>query len=193
MKTPLIISTLIAGLAGCASVLNTAGESEFGCPGMPKGIVCKTPAAVYKSTNQDPADSEFDTPIGMAGSTPSVEKMTKPAATMPALGALPQAKPGPKPVREEARVVRIWIAPWVDKQDNLHLASTQYAEVKPRTWTVGRPEAGQDAGGYVIPHLAYESIGAVKNERNETRPSDAPTSGQPQSSRDLSGMPEAPK
>jgi conjugal transfer pilus assembly protein TraV len=80
-------------------------------------------------------------------------------------------------VREAAKVVRIWIAPWIDQQDNLHLAQTQYSEVTPRTWTVGIDEV-KAGSSYVIPHVAFNNIplpadaGKLPNDRPAGRPSE---------------------
>jgi conjugal transfer pilus assembly protein TraV len=174
---PILLSlSALAFLSGCSSMLNTAGSGEYGCPGMPNGVVCKTPAAVYKSTHLDPVQTSFDTPIGspdvgQTSTAPAVQ-----AAGLPHIPAVVASKTasGPRPVREAAKVARIWIAPWVDKNDNLHLAQTQYTEIKPRTWTVGKPEVAAGSG-YVIPHRAFEGIAvprAEPNERGDVRPSE---------------------
>lgn len=166
------MATVIVMLPGCSSVLNTASNNDYACPGMPMGVVCKTPAAVYKSTHGDVGETEFDQPIGVNGQS---EGTTATKAEIYGKVATPVgANLGPRPVREPARVARIWIAPWVDKNDNLHLAQILYTEVKPRTWTVGKQEVAAGSG-YVIPHKAFESIespeSAVRNERREKRPS----------------------
>ena len=38
-------------LAGCASTLNTADHDAFACPGMPAGVICKSPVQVYRATH----------------------------------------------------------------------------------------------------------------------------------------------
>lgn len=161
---PLFAPVLIAG---CASVVNTAGSGEYACPGMPTGVVCKTPAAVYKSTNGDPTVTDFDTPIGSqsvaaldATFAPSPSSTAATLLNQPVVSStkvLARPTPGPKPVREPAKVLRVWIAPWVDKNDNLHLAQILYTEVTPRTWSVGKSEVSAGRG-YVIPHLAFTGI-----------------------------------
>lgn len=170
--TALVLATSVIGtLSGCSTVLNTADNAEYGCPGMPMGVTCKTPAAVYKSTNGEVAATPFDQPIGVTAETKNEAPLAQGGA-QPAQRAASTVKPGPRPVREPARVARIWIAPWVDKEDNLHLAQTLYTEVKPRTWTVGKPEVAASSG-YVIPHMAFDSIESPveSNVRDEKRPS----------------------
>lgn len=179
---------ILGSMVGCASTLNTADNSDFGCPGMPLGVVCKTPAAVFNSTNGELPVTDFDTPIGAkkiangdVGNNMSVPEH-KVVAAMPGMPGLPEINDlaknhGPRPVREPARVVRIWIAPWVDKQDNLHLAQLQYSEVTPRYWTVGIDEV-KSGSSYVIPHVAFNNIalpadaGKIPNDRPVGRSSD---------------------
>lgn len=189
MKQVFLAVSALSILSGCSSMLNTAGSGEYACPGMPTGVLCKTPSAVYKSTHLDIPDTEFDTPINQKTLVEKTAIAPSLNVARPAGGAIwaSAREIGPKPVREPAQVVRIWIAPWVDKQDNLHLAQIQYTEIKPRTWTVGKPESS-GASGYTIPHLAFNAIGAVKtqspaaqtnaasNERTEKRTSDATAS-----------------
>ena len=193
---PLLMSlAALAALSGCSSVMNTAGSSDYSCPGMPNGVVCKTPLAVYKSTHLDSPITEFDLPIGSSsvsdaqGGT-SVANVTARMASI-AVGTMSKKDAsGPRPVREPALVARIWIAPWVDKQDNLHLAETQYTEIKPRTWTVGKSEV-MSGIGYLIPHRAAEVVPVVndgKNERGEMRPSDLPQSVNSQATRDAGNL-----
>lgn len=159
-------------LGGCASTFNTAENSQYSCPGMPMNVTCKTPSAVYKSTQGELAETEFDKPIAGTRQQANHQVATvmaagSPMPSMPSPGALignhmansVTADIGVKPVREPARVVRIWIAPWIDKNDNLNLAQYQYTEVKPRTWTVGKPE-GRAGGGYIIPRQAVRAASA---------------------------------
>ena len=155
-------------LSGCGSILNTAGSAEYGCPGMPQGVLCKTPAAVYRSTHGEVAPTHFDTPIGAAlpatqseASNNGSSSATAERIGMGMPGMSSKVVSGPRPVREPPKVARIWIAPWVDKNDNLHLSQVQFTEIRPRTWTVGKPEVGAGSG-YVIPHRAYESIEPLK-------------------------------
>lgn len=184
-------SALAAALAmtGCASTLNTAGSGEYACPGMPMGVTCKTPAAVYKSSHGESATTDFDTPIGspaVSGTASNPSSMASAKGTgvaeaaksltgysLPILAGAPRKATGAKPVREAAQVMRIWIAPWVSTGDVLHLAQLHYTEIVPRTWTVGKPEVLKGAG-YVIPHVAFNNIGAAEaapstNSRPEQR------------------------
>jgi len=137
-------------LTGCASTFNPGGESSFSCPGMPQGIVCKTPTAVYKSTNQMPAETENDLPLGQhlgdkssppAGMTYVLPKSLDAKSTSGSTTGSGIVKTGKaKPVREAAQVMRIWIAEWTDKNDDLHYPGYLFTEIQPRRWSVGKSE-----------------------------------------------------
>jgi len=152
-------------LTGCANTFNTAENSSFGC-GLPQGQTCKTPTAVYNSTHSATPMTEYDTPVvnPNAVKAASVERTGEASMVAPG-GSIYTNIQGPRPVRQPAQIVRIWIAPWVDAGDNLNLAQYQFAEVQPRTWTVGVEET--KSGGYVIPHLALTGIGAIQGGNSQ--------------------------
>ncbi|WP_049820962.1 TraV family lipoprotein [Methylibium petroleiphilum] len=175
--------TLLA--SGCGTILNTAGSDEYGCtPGEAK-VTCRTPTAIYRSTNGSPPVAETDSPVawsklirgtsgalveeqpdaaapipGVARSDASGgERRTPNERSVPGLNAqtlgLVGATIGGRPVREPAQVMRIWIAPWIDKNDDLHYPSYLFTEVQARRWTFGKQAfAGR---GVVVPHKDFAS------------------------------------
>jgi conjugal transfer pilus assembly protein TraV len=120
---------LVALLTGCASSLNPAGTGEFSCPGMP-GVMCKTPGQVYKMTQGDSLDTSALKPI--IPKAVSV-KYINPIAPVSDANT-------PMPIREPAKVMRVWIAPWADKNDDLHWPSYVYTEIQQRRWSFGNPD-----------------------------------------------------
>lgn len=150
-KLPLSLLFAAMTLAGCASTFNPVGDSEFSCPGMPQGVICKTPRAVYKSTNGPLPVTDSDLPItsAKAGDKPA-ERLSSDTPLL-AQGNVPYrtGTTAALPVREAPKVMRIYIAPWVDSHDDLHLASVFYTEIEPRKWSIGiREDSGR---GVVVP------------------------------------------
>ncbi|WP_425953170.1 type IV conjugative transfer system lipoprotein TraV [Ralstonia pseudosolanacearum] len=172
MKKRLFAAALLPLLAaGCSSYLNTADNDSFTCPGMPQGIICKTPMAVYKSTNQMPAPTDSDLPIGSKlvgvkfgddqGNVARPERAEKVQTSMPGLTASSSTASNAmaRPVRTPAQVMRIWIAPWIDSKDDLHYPSYLFTEVQPRRWSFGKTEfAGK---GMVVPHRELAAVAPV--------------------------------
>lgn len=152
-KLPIFGLMASATLGGCSSLLNPAGESTFSCPGMPQGVTCKSPAAVYRSTNGSLPIADSDLPMGeKTGGAPEVGAIVLPGITSGSLRSPDEIANSPAPVRAPAQIMRVWIAPWVDKNDNLNYPGVIYTEITPRRWAVGIPEAS--GGGMVVPHLA---------------------------------------
>lgn len=180
----------VALTTGCSTVLNTAGTDEFSCkPGEPKAT-CRTPTAIYKSTHGTPPIAETDAPVSwdklikpMSGDLVNQSPDAAPApdavsprggsrsGTSTDKGAIPGlnartlgitgATVNGRPVREAAQVMRIWIAPWIDKNDDLHYPSYLFTEVQPRRWTFGKAEfAGR---GVVVPHKDFASAGPQRS------------------------------
>lgn len=208
---PLLIAFL---LAGCASALNTAEHDEFACPGMPAGVMCKSPVQVYRATHgaNNDRDSITPEPPARSGHSAALDALKdgsglvfiqteKSARNKPPSLSLPlnlpiaqstSAQSGipnlPLPILEPARVMRIWIAPWEDSRKDLHWPSYLFTEIQPRKWSFGKSEF--TGSRPVVPHMM------VMPSAQPTVP-DRPESGragavQPVSSPQVvTGIPEA--
>ncbi len=106
-----VFSTLLIALAvpGCGA--------KYGCP-VPDGVFCKSMAEIYHR-----------------GTAPRSGKK-EPAANAPEY-ATPEVITGPKPIRRAPKVIRIWFAPWVDQDEDLHQPGYIYAEIPERKWLMG--------------------------------------------------------
>lgn len=175
----LALVAVAAVTSGCSSIVTPVGSDEFSCePGKPKAT-CRTPTAVYKSTHGIAPVAETDAPVawsnlirGTSGEVaaevdrkiPGAEyeartgngqpraQMGIPGLNAKTLGLGATATAG-RPVREAAQVMRIWIAPWIDKKDDLHYPSYVFTEVQPRRWNFGVNEFG--GRGVVVPHKDF--------------------------------------
>lgn len=207
-------SMLIASLAGCATVFDPNGAgSTYTCvdPNNPAdvvdGVVCKTPFAVYNSTHGTPPLKESDLPIGVTmkdyeSGNIQVRGNSNPNEGMPSpafgLGyQLPRGMEGQdqpqfaRPVREPAQVMRIWIAPWIDKRDNLHFPSVIYTEIQPRRWAYG--VEAFNGRGVVVPTKELGTVpGGPVRPRGTTKPSASPQAGSEQQKTSLNTGTEMP-
>ncbi|HIF9538232.1 TPA: type IV conjugative transfer system lipoprotein TraV [Photobacterium damselae] len=41
------------------------------------------------------------------------------------------------PIRTPTKVMRIWISPWIDSKDALHLSGLVFVDVEPKKWNIG--------------------------------------------------------
>lgn len=149
-----IAAVSIAALNGCS--LLSVGDSEFSCPGLPKGIVCKSTKDVYHLTNGNSSEALVSAP-GEEGTAhdksaarakgdydymPPRADQVEMANYAHAGQVRPLIEPmtSVKPVLEPAKVVRLWIGPWRDTKNNLVFPSYMYAQVGDRTWSLDDEE-----------------------------------------------------
>lgn len=65
-------------------------------------------------------------------SVPVVAKVGSEQVAVPRIGQ-------PVPIRTQAKVMRIWIAPWEDNDGDLHANGYIYTEIEQRKWNLGQP------------------------------------------------------
>lgn len=125
--TKLLISLIAISVAisGC-SFLNTGDSADFACPGMPSGVSCKTPREVYRLSNKDK-----NTKTTGKADMPTYLFATEPGKS----GTL-----NPVPVLEQAKVMRVWIAPWIDKNNDQHWPGLVFTVIQPKQWHFGNQE-----------------------------------------------------
>lgn len=170
------LAVLAASLAigGCASTFNTAGSSDFSCPGMPSGVVCAAPFTAYEMTNGSSSslDQTFADPEQQRkeGGVP-VSRLNGESGVLGAGVATTLAGRLPQPIMEQAQVMRIWVAPWVDANNDVHWPSYIYTEIQPKRWRFGRPATRQSNG--VIPHLADANVALPTAAQKGAAPADS--------------------
>ncbi len=118
-KQALFVFCSMLLIQGC-TILGV-GESEYACDKPGKGV-CKSARQVY----QDISDSEHNVPV------PKAQPASQFDQTM-------TAKEIPTPQRLPAHILRIWIAPWVDKQGHWHSGGIVMSDIYPREWQSATP------------------------------------------------------
>jgi conjugal transfer pilus assembly protein TraV len=106
------------------------GSSEFACSKEREtGIPCASPQEVYAKTNGSNWQQKSSANSANQPNQAAIERVAS---------VTPMTPPNyPAPVLEPARVMRIWIAPWVDEAQSLHWPSYVFTEVTPRKWSYG--------------------------------------------------------
>lgn len=156
-----IIAISIGALSGCSSIFNTAGSDEFACPGMPKGVSCKNPREIYDLTNKDPVGRGGKK---SKGGTPTYVFATKPN----------EQNLAPVPVLEQATAMRVWIAPWIDKNNDLHWPGLIFTQIQPKQWHFG--DNTFDGIEPPVPHLMRESAAVLPPVAQGNQPQAVPQS-----------------
>ncbi len=135
---PAVVCSL---LAGC-SALNI-GENQYGCSGLPKGVQCWSARKVYDATHhgqlpQPEREASARRSVAVAVSTDQTAYRRGRSVVNAAVPALASVT-GPTPLRTPSRVMRIWIAPWIDARGDLMWPSVVYTEIESRRWQIGQP------------------------------------------------------
>jgi len=129
MRRSLIFS-LVLSLSGCA----TLGESDYACKGRPGKPLCRSTTEVYERTHTREAlvKIEHEEDEDELPETPSVSPSQSTLAPKPQIPLQ-----DPLPIRTPAKVMRIWIAPWEDKDGDLIASGYVFTEIEPRRWQIG--------------------------------------------------------
>ena len=139
------ILLLLPTLSACANMAGLDGKSEFACRA-PDGVVCTSVSGVYANTVAGTLPArQADHPQGVAPEsaaeiqqkgqvdTPRPYVATHPVGTAPAAGT---------PLLSPPRVLRLWLAPWVDEDRDLHDQAYLYVMWHRGEWQLDHTEAG---------------------------------------------------
>jgi len=135
----IVLIAAASSLGGCSFL--SIGEPDYGCKGMPEGVTCMSARDVYSATESD----SFRKRVGPDESLPNAEPQsgkTEVAVHQPVAGeryVIPKAAQQPLPIRSQATVMRIWVAPWEGKDGDLNVPGYVYTEIEPRRWELGNP------------------------------------------------------
>lgn len=140
MKLPVVLLSLALGgaLSGCAV--------KYGCPA-PDGVTCKPISEVYsskggQSTPNDPNRSGTPGRPGV-GDRERPKSFTDPRSPTPD-PRLPAPDSAAVPIRSAPKVMRVWVAPWIDEEGDLHQEGYIYLVVNQGEWAVGLPSVGPE-------------------------------------------------
>lgn len=146
----------VTSLSGC-SYFNV-GEEEFACSGMPDSVYCRSARDVYFATNDGSVPSRvgadgayneecddcvrseganYDTDSEAMSPAPEGRRVTATGDEVIDNFVAPRLPDQPVPIRTPAVVMRIWIAPWIDRNDDLMAPGYVYTEIEPRRWIYG--------------------------------------------------------
>jgi len=136
---------LLPTLSACANMAGLDGKSEFACQA-PDGVVCTSVSGVYANTlaGMLPAQRTGSVHQGAAPES-TTDTDPKHSADLPRpYGATPPASAAPTagtPLLSPPKVLRLWLAPWVDEEGDLHDQAYLYVLWHRGEWQLGHTEA----------------------------------------------------
>jgi conjugal transfer pilus assembly protein TraV len=134
---------LLPALSACANMAGLDGKSEFACQA-PDGVVCTSVSGVYANTlagmlsapgsvpQSAAPESTTDADPKYPADLPRPYRATPPASAAPAAGT---------PLLSPPKVLRLWLAPWVDEDGDLHDQAYLYVLWHRGEWQLGHTEA----------------------------------------------------
>lgn len=143
-----VLIVALAGIGGCSTT--GIGKADFSCAGPPGGIGCIDSMNVYEITNDPELRDALVAELTAARERDEevdpyevLEKLkAKRTPTVSSVKSIVEPITQPKPILKPAKVVRIWVAPWVDRKGDLHMPGYVFSEITPRRWELGEPEKG---------------------------------------------------
>lgn len=141
LRLPLLAGLLLS-LSGCSFL--QIGESEYGCKGMPNGVTCMSARDVYQLTENENFRQEVEAQAAQKGEGDGGTKQEVAVAAAPVVQGgeryvVPRAARNPVPIRSQATVMRVWVAPWENSTGDLIVPGFMYTEIEPRRWEIGVP------------------------------------------------------
>lgn len=134
-----IVAASVAFLSGC-SLVGLDAEDKFACKA-PDGVSCKSVSGIYSNAIENNLPGQRKD--GLLGTTTSdrgeSESYEKPASPTHVARTLPYEAPSEgAPLRSEVKQLRIWIAPFEDKDGVLHDQKFVYAITDTGQWMIER-------------------------------------------------------
>lgn len=142
---------LASQLGGCSWL--QIGESEYSCKGMPDGVTCMSARDVYQMTESENFREGIDRKAAVQkaikdGDNDKADALQAPVPPAVLAGeryVIPRPAKDPVPIRTQATVMRVWVAPWESESGDLNVPGFIYTEIEPRRWEIGTPAPKPEA------------------------------------------------
>ncbi len=151
------VGALLA-LTGCASTLSGIGGTEHYACKAPIGAQCMSVSGVYANAGLGAAQLTQAKPLpqDLPKNVDAPYNATNAPATSPAQFSNQSATPSngsTTPLRSAPRILRLWIAPWEDRDGDLHEAAAIHVLVDHGRWLIEhvRPARQQPPPGVTPP------------------------------------------
>lgn len=134
MKKLLIVSSLVAGLSGCAVFTGLDAKSDFACAA-PKGFSCTSMTGVYANINNPDLPKGTKTTF-LGASNPMYAIRHKPGMDDYGRTPITHYQDSGIPIRTQPQIMRIWIAPWESQDKTFYDQNYVYSVVDQGDWVL---------------------------------------------------------
>ena len=171
-----VAAPLIAYLAlsGCASSLSGVGGTQNYACKAPEGALCTSISGVFANSAQGtlrPTPLPANKPPAAASATASTTYGAAPVAPNRSTTASVHYRPA---MRANARVLRVWIAPWEDSDGDLHEDALVHVLVDTGRWLIEhvRPASRSHMESVAPPLASAKDSAPPKAPSDSTSPAD---------------------
>ena len=171
----------IIAIGGC-----TYGQNDFNCSSGDENAMCASTRTIYKATDGDIRENETITYVKdgekqqitlqeLSDLKSGESKISENSSTSSDSNRVPFAFSYDGDVlRTDVKVLRIWIAPFIDEHDDLNLSTLVYTDIEKRKWQVGKKVSAQpQVAKSVLRSLPVENKESDKKEKKVYRPSES--------------------
>lgn len=162
-------AVVVLTLSGCSA--------SYSCKGYPETVQCKSAREVYELTNNRDSleknnGKNGDCPECGESGNPDNPRYLSPAAAPSSEAVQGLGYTGPMPLRSQAQIMRVWVAPWEGMDGALHMPTYFYAEVEDRRWSIGKRRME------VAPQITPLLDRTTPEPMDQRRPAKPPAKGQ---------------
>lgn len=129
---------MLFALSGCS-----LSGNRYSCP-LEKGVRCLSTSEAYSQSHNGQVPKAVDGKQA-ANTVKTNHDTAKRNSSENEPYHVVKVRDFAKPLRTPSQVMRIWIAPWQDKQDDLSISGYLYTEIESRKWIYGLPNEGKEA------------------------------------------------
>jgi conjugal transfer pilus assembly protein TraV len=144
----LLSMSLLSLMTGCSSISGIGGSSDYACP-MPQGSTCKSMSQTYQDSYRSPGAPAGGSAQGQARTGNDVSASSSYEASNLSQDDAVISKPKQPtlpaeigtPLLTGPRVMRIYIAPWTDADDNLLDGHRVFVKIEDSHWRLDHVKA----------------------------------------------------
>ncbi len=123
----LVLAGAVVFLGGCTSLSGVGGDTQYACPA-PRGVQCGSVSANYLQSLR--GDLPGQPPTRRAGSDPGGASA---ATVTPGRSGNANVDPD-TPLYSPPRILKLWVAPWEDRDGVLHDAAFVFVPIDHGHW-----------------------------------------------------------
>ena len=163
---------LLLPLSACMNMSGLGGDSKYACKA-PEGVACDSVSGTYANAlhNNLPSQRARRSAAAQKGESDGVSPKAAVRAASPGPASDSSTAVMPRPLRSQARVLRLWIKPWEDADGDLYDQGYVYVQVDNGRWLIDHVQQQiRDAYAPLKPPPKSASASTARSSSGGNRP-----------------------